>query len=171
MAKVVKTIKIQKEQGVKLCEDMLVDNMAREEILQQITKKYKISVGAIDKWIKTAKPNAEKRRKEDDGRKERAEIERQGTIEATKLQLLKEGLVTDLELEVFLCRIAIGGIDVSEMAKGIQVIRDVSPIERMKAVEILFKKRGSNASSKVELSGDVGVQLFKFGFNDERSGD
>ncbi len=164
MAKVVKTVRIQKSQGVKLCEDMLYKKLGREEILQQITKSYKISVGAIDKWIKIAKPAAETRHKE-------AETIRIEQTKEAELQALKEGLVSDLELEVFLSQIAVGGVNVCEMAKGMVVIRDVSPLERLKAIDLLFKKRGSNASSKLEITGKDGVQLFKFGYGDDTESD
>lgn len=137
--------KISASQGIKLCEDLLFSGHSRESILQKITKSYKISVGAIDKWIKQAKPEAEIRQKQ-------AEITRVNQIEQANLEALKRGLKSDLELEVFLCQLVFGNVDVEEMVQGMTLTRDVSPVERLKAIDLLFKKRGSNAPSKMDLT-------------------
>lgn len=64
----------------------------------------------------------------------------------------KEGLKTDLELELILCSIASQDIEVEEWVRGEAVLRSVSPGEIVAAVKTLFQKRGSNAPTKNQIS-------------------
>jgi hypothetical protein len=144
--------KISAPQGIKLCEDMIVSGVARETILQLITKKYKISVGGIDKWIRQAKPAAEIRQKE-------AEELRVTQLQAAHLEALNKGLKSDLELEVFLCQIAMGDFEIEELIRGEAILRNASPAERIKAIEQLYKKRGSYAPTKIAATNKEGEDV------------
>ena len=61
----------------------------------------------------------------------------------------KNGLKTDLELEQILCQFASNNLQVADFIKGEVVLRGVQPMEIMKAIELLYKKRGSNAPAKI----------------------
>lgn len=78
--------------------------------------------------------------------KDKAESD--GISEATK-EAVKQGLKTDLELEMILCQIASGNVEVEEWIKGTPILRSVSPMEVINAAKVIFTKRGSNAPAKI----------------------
>ncbi len=81
-------------------------------------------------------------------------IEDQRTVEIT--EAAKDGLKTDLELEVILCQIASNNVSVQEWVSGEVVLRDVSPSETIQAIAQLFKKRGSYAPIKTAATDTKG---------------
>jgi hypothetical protein len=62
------------------------------------------------------------------------------------------GLKSDLELEAILCQFASGNLSVSEWVKGQVILRDVTPMESIAAISQIFKKRGSYAATKTDLT-------------------
>ncbi|HRN79831.1 MAG TPA: hypothetical protein PKY29_06110 [Ferruginibacter sp.] len=62
---------------------------------------------------------------------------------------VEESIASDLELEAILCKIATGGISIFDWVNNKPVLRDVTPMEMIAAIDKLFKKRGSYAPSKV----------------------
>lgn len=75
----------------------------------------------------------------------------------TRVKAVEKGLLTDLECEHILCVIATNNIKVQEIKGGEVVLRGITPTEIMKAVELLFKKRGSNAPYQQEIKGDFNL--------------
>jgi len=71
---------------------------------------------------------------------------------ALMVEALKEGLKSDLEIEVMLCQIAIGNVNFEEIKGGSLILRGASPTERVKAADLIFKKRGSYAPVKSEVA-------------------
>jgi len=62
------------------------------------------------------------------------------------------GLKSDLELEAILCQFAAGNLSVAEWVKGEVVLRDVTPMESIAAISQIFKKRGTYAPTKTDLT-------------------
>lgn len=69
--------------------------------------------------------------------------------EASIAEAAEKGLKTDLELEQILCQIASSNLEVEEIMGGAAVLRGATPGEMCKAIDLLFKKRGSYAPTKV----------------------
>lgn len=127
--------------------DMLSKGMERKEILQKLAKTCKVSNRTIDNEIKEAKTIIAERNKE-------TEVIRLSVTKQMTEEAIKEGLKSDLELEVILCQIASGNIEVQEWIKGEAVLRSVSPMEVINATKTIFAKRGSNAPEKSEVKID-----------------
>lgn len=134
-----------KQKRVEEITAMLNKGMDRKAILQQFAKTYKISARTVDNEIKEAKSIIA-------GRKEEAEQIRLAATKAMTEEAIKEGLRSDLELEVILCQIAGGGVQVAEWVKGEAVLRGPTPTEIVNAAKALWLKRGSNAPVKSSVS-------------------
>ena len=87
----------------------------------------------------------------------RAEFKRTLINEVTTQEIeegLKNGLKSDLEIELQLCKIAFGEIDVMETTSTpdglIEFNRKPTPNEMINAMKELWKKRGTYAPDKVE---------------------
>lgn len=65
---------------------------------------------------------------------------------------LKGAIKSDLELEAILCQIAGGNVQVEDWVKGEVVLRDVTPGEITQATAQIFKKRGSYAAIKQDIT-------------------
>jgi hypothetical protein len=139
-----------REKWLDLIANMLSDGKERSEILQTVIKDYKASEGTIDKWIKQAKIIVSERRQQ-------AEAIRVRETEAVIKDAVIDGLKSDLELEIILCQIATNNISVEEWVSGESVLRGVKPNEITKAIEVLYKKRGSNAPDKQEIKGELSL--------------
>lgn len=133
--------KIAPDKGIELTINLLSEGKTRADILQQITTNYKISAGAVDKWIKAARPVVLARQQEAE------QVRIKATAEAIE-DSLKSGLKSDLEIEVILCQIITDNVQVEEWVYGNKILRGVSPGEIIAAAQTIFKKRGSNAPIK-----------------------
>lgn len=138
---------ITREKGVELIADLIFKGKSRKEIVLKFTTEYKVSEGCVDKWIKQAKPKAELIGQE-------AEKIRASAMDEGIRQAMKEGLLSDIEIEIILCKIVAGGITVEEYVKGDVIIRGVTPPEQIAAARVLYLKRGSNALPKLPLDED-----------------
>lgn len=136
-----------REKGVEICTELLFKGKYRKDILQVIAKDYKASDGTVDKWIKLAKPKADALRKQ-------AEKIKAEAFDSTITEALKEGLLSDIEIEVILCRIISGGLRVEEWIKGEIVLRGVTPAEQINAAKTIYQKRGSNEAPKLPKNKD-----------------
>lgn len=82
------------------------------------------------------------------------------TVLAEELKTaIEESISSDLELEAILCKIATGGVSVTEWVKGKPTLRDVTPMEVIVAIDKLFKKRGSYAPSKIAKTKSDGTDI------------
>lgn len=131
---------------------MLLKGHSRKEIIQTITKDYKVSFGAIDKWIKSARPGVAKLQEE-------AEAIRVKETTDAQVAAVKEGLLTDIEIEMVLCRIITGGFKIQEIIKDGVVLRDVTPQEIVAAARTIYTKRGSNAPTKTASTNTKGQDV------------
>ncbi len=61
---------------------------------------------------------------------------------------INAAIKSDLELDLILSQIATAGVEVEEYVKGEAVTRSVTPMEQIKAIDQLFKRRGSYAPLK-----------------------
>ena len=120
---------------------MLEKGMERKDIVQKIRKTFGVSERSVDNAIKEAKKILEERNKQNEA------IRQEQTTQALK-ESLNEAIISDLELEGILCTIATGNIKVEEIIKGEAVLRDISPMEQIAAIDKLYKKRGSYAPVK-----------------------
>ena len=87
----------------------------------------------------------------------RAEIKRlalNSTLTSKTIEEAKNGLKTDLEIEMQLCRIAFGELDVFETTSTpdgiIDFQRKPTPGEMIQAMKEIWKKRGTYAPDKLE---------------------
>lgn len=147
---------ISKAKGIEICIEQMCLGKSRKEILQHFTKTYKLSDSTVDKWIKEARTTVEQRQKE-------AEAIRIKESEQAIAEAVKTGLKSDLELEVFLCQIAVGDLQIEEVIRGETIIRNTSPFERIKAIEVIYKKRGSFAAEKIQHEGGVVINMLPMG--------
>lgn len=119
---------------------MLEKGLERKEILQELSKNFKVSSRTIDSEIKEAKNIVSERNKQ------RENIRQEKTSQALKDELNK-ALKSDLELEAHLCKIAFGEIEVEDKQQSDQFglttfKRKPTASEMTKAIDVLFKKRG-----------------------------
>ena len=121
---------------------MLEKGMERRQICEKLLKSAKVSRGTVDRGIKAAKVVISKRNEQ------REAIRLSVTTEEIQ-KAAKDAIISDLELEAILCTIATGKIKIQEIVQGVGVLRDVSPSEITKAIDLIFKKRGSNAPTKL----------------------
>jgi hypothetical protein len=142
--------KISKVKGVEICTELLQNRKSRKEILQEISKSYKVSDKTVDNWMKEARVVVQ-------GRQQEAESIRLMHMDAAISDGIKEGLLSDMEIELILCKIISGDVKVEEFIKGNAVLREVTPTEITNAAKVIYAKRGSNAASKIEHSGKVNL--------------
>jgi len=142
--------KISKAKGVEMCIEMLDARKSRKEILQEISKSYKVSDKTVDNWIKEARVTVH-------GRQQEAERIRLMHMDATISEGIKDGLLSDMEIELILCKIISGGVQVEEYIKGSAVLREVTPTEITNAAKVIYAKRGSNAPEKKEITGKINL--------------
>lgn len=150
---------ISQSKGIEICIEQMSLGKSRREILQYFTKNYKFSDSTIDKWARQARKTIESRKKE-------AEQIRIKETEQAIAESVKQGLKSDLELEVFLCQIAMGDLQIEDIIRGNTFIRNTSPIERIRAIEVIYKKRGSYAPEKTQSNISAVVNMV--GMGDER---
>lgn len=133
---------------------MLERGLERKEILQQLAKTCKVSARTIDDEIKDAKIELKKRNDE-------KEAIRLSVTSVEYAQVVKGQIISDTELEVILCKIATGNIEVEEFIKGVPFLRGVSPSEQIQAIDKLYKKRGTYAPIKNDLGDKVKIIITK----------
>jgi hypothetical protein len=124
---------------------MLEQGMERKAILQKLAKSCKVSARTLDNEIKEAKNIVSERNKQ------REEVRLTTTAETIK-EAVKGALLSDLELEAILCKIAAGKMEVEQVFGENVILREVTPSEMVNAIDKLFKKRGSNAPTKNETN-------------------
>ena len=138
MAKAAKNGKLHRIEQMK---EMLRAGLDRADILKELIKTYKVSIPTMDNELKVA----------------REAIKTEQVAKETILQAnLSEQLNTeinaaiksDLELDLILSQIATAGVEVEEYVKGKVVIRSITPMEQITAIDKLFKRRGSYAPLK-----------------------
>ena len=137
--------KISRTKGVEICIERMILGESRKDILPFLTKSYQVSDSTVTKWMKAAMPAIKERQQQ-------AEAIRVRETEAATIEALGRGLKSDLELESFLCQIAVGDLQVEEFIRGISILRNASPIERIKAIDLIYKKRGSYAAIKSDVT-------------------
>jgi hypothetical protein len=143
---------IPRTKGIELCTDLLAKGNSRQSIVQELTTTYKVSEGGVDKWIKAARPLALVRQKE-------AETIRVTQMEASIAEAVKSGLLSDIEIEMMLCKIISGDMQVEEWIKGDIVLRNVTPMEVIQAAKAIYQKRGSNAPTKIAATTKDGEDI------------
>ena len=121
---------------------MLEMGMERKAILQKIAKTCKVSARTVDDEIKQAKLVVTERNKQ-------KEAIRVGITTEILKNDLEKAIRSDMELEAILCTIATGNAKVEEIVQGKAVLRGITPSEMTNAIDKIFKKRGSNAPTKV----------------------
>lgn len=133
--------------------ELIEKGVDRKEIVQKFAKMYKVGASIVDKDIKKAKIIIETRLKEQEGIRLRE-------MDTEVKEAIKNGLKSDLELELILCQIASGNVKVEEWIKGDPILRDVNPNEVIKAIDTIYKKRGSFPETAIKLKGDKENPLF-----------
>lgn len=142
--------KISKAKGIEICVERLEKGKRRPEILQEFAELYNLSESAIDKWLRQARKIVEDRQKE-------AESIRLMHVDANISEAVKEGLLSDMEIELILCKIISGELQIEEWVKGTAILREVTPTEITNAAKVVYAKRGSNAPEKKEISGKINL--------------
>ena len=130
-----------KIQRIEQMKDMLRLGMDRAAILQELSKTCKLSDRTLDAELKVARQaiGNEMAAKE--------EIRQTNLSEQLKTEI-NASIKSDLELDLILSEIAIGGVTVEEYVKGEAVTRGVTPFEQIAAIDKLYKRRGSYAPLK-----------------------
>ncbi len=131
---------------------MLEKGLERKQILQKLAKTCKVSARTLDNETKEAKTILAERNK-------KKEQIRQDQTEQELKESLSEAIKSDLELEAILCTIATGSIKIEEIIAGDAVLRGVTPYEQISAIDKIFKKRGSNAPTKVANTNEKGEYI------------
>lgn len=135
--------------------EMLKIGKERADILANIVDKWQISARTFDRHLKIAN----ERYKET----QQAIIKAvNDTLQAETVEAIKTGLKTDLELEAILSGYATGSILTEDIIDGTAVLRGLTPLESMKAIDLLFKKRGSNAPIKTKATIETIVPILSF---------
>lgn len=131
---------------------MLEQGMERKQILQKLAKTCKVRERTLDNEIKEAKDILAERNKH----KEKVRLEQ---TEQSIKDAVNEAILSDLEIEGILCKIASGNMQVQEMLAGVPVLRDISPNEIINAAKVIYLKRGSNAPTKINqtISGGIAI--------------
>lgn len=121
---------------------MLEEGIETKQILRKITESYGVSIASVEKDIKDAKLIVAERNRQ----KEAIRVDI--TTKVLK-KVLEKAIRSDMELEAILCTIATGNAKVEEIVQGKAVFRGITPSEMTNAIDKIFKKRGSNAPTKV----------------------
>jgi DNA-binding FrmR family transcriptional regulator len=133
---------------------MLEKGMERKAILQQLAKTCKSSTRTLDNEIKEAKLILHER----NNHKEAIRLEQ--TTDTLK-DAVNEAILSDLELEGILCKIASGNMEVEQIFDGTPILRGVTPNEVTNAVKTIFLKRGSNAPTKINQTIQGGISILE----------
>jgi len=146
MAKAAKNGKVQRIEQMK---EMLRAGLDRAIIFQKLSETCKLSERTLDNELKEAREAI------------RLEMEGKEGIRQAKLseQLKNEinaSIKSDLELDLILSQLAAGECQVEEYVKGVAVIRNISPLEQISAIDKLFKRRGSYAPLKQAQTNTAG---------------
>lgn len=136
--------KISKAKGVEFCVKLLQLGKSRKNIIEELAEICNASERTVDNWIKEASGTVR-------GRQEQAENIRLMQMDANLTDAVKEGLLSDMEIELILCKIISGDVEVEEWVKGKAVLRRVSPTEVTNAAKAIYAKRGSNAPEKQQV--------------------
>jgi len=72
---------------------------------------------------------------------------------------ISANIASELELDVVLSKIALGGCKVQEFIKGDLILRDITPTEIIMAADKLYKRKGSYAPAKVAPTNPDGTPL------------
>jgi hypothetical protein len=147
--------------------ELMIHRMSSELEKQSLDPNYtdsmikhsmQLSDGSFRKFKKLAKLELEKR----------IEIRKEAihkVIEEETIEAVRSGLRTDLEIEVQLCKIAFGEMDVYESTSTpegfIDFKRKPSPQEMIQAIKEIWKKRGTYAAEKI----DANINEFKITLN------
>lgn len=85
---------IRKEKGIEICSDLLFAGRTRKEIIEEITKDYKVSVASIDNWLKAARPAVSERQAAVNAERDRVD---KAAMEATakRLNLSRERILEE----------------------------------------------------------------------------
>lgn len=142
--------KISRAKGVETCIELLQSGKSRKEILQQIAESYKASTKTVDNWMREARVVVQ-------GRRQEAETIRRMQMDETISDAVKEGLLSDMEIELILCKIISGEVEMEEWIRGKVILRTVTPTEVTNAAKAIYAKRGSNAAAKIEHSGGLNL--------------
>lgn len=130
---------------------LLVEGVSHYNIVKQLSTKYEVHQSTVEYWIKAVKPEA-------DFIREEREAFRRKAIQDVEEEL--HGVIkSDLELEAYVSQIAAGNVRVEDWVKGEAVLRGVQPNEIIKAVELLWKKRGTLAPLRVAKTNSKGEDL------------
>lgn len=92
--------KISKQKGIEICVDLLYSGQSRQEILQEITEKYKACESTVDQWIKAARPFVQVRQREAEEIRSRVTQE-EVEASAKKLNLTRERILEELAKVAF----------------------------------------------------------------------
>lgn len=131
---------------------MLSSGLERKQILRKLAKTCKVSARTIDGEIKEARGILTERNR-------KAEEIRLRVSERMTEEAVKAGLKSDLELELILSKIASADVEVEEWIKGLSVMRGISPMESIAAIDKIFKKRGTYAPTKVAQTDTEGKNV------------
>ncbi len=145
-----KSDKIIEEIGV-----MLSKGEAKAKVLADNVARWRISSRTFDRYWVKANEKAKQTRKAID------QVLNDTLTEET-VAAFKEGLKSDLELEVILCQIATNNAQVEEWIAGEKIMRGVLPGEIIAAVREIWKKRGSYAPVKNALTNKDGDDIKSF---------
>ena len=130
---------------------MFEKGATRKEVLQHFSKKCKLSARTLDNEMKEAKLVVDERNKE----KERLRVEQ---TEQTIKESVNEAIISESEIDAVLSMIVTGRIEIEEIIKGEAVLRSVSPMEVIAAADKLYKRKGSYAPQKKEITGNIHLQ-------------
>ena len=137
-----------KQKRVDEISELLLDGWERIKIVQLYSKKYKITYRQVDKYIKEAKEIASK--------KQQNNIELINNLRSEEIQkAVKNDIISDLEIEAKLCKIIKGELEIDDWFSTkdgpISIKRKPNHSDITKAADLLFKKRGSYATEKLEI--------------------
>lgn len=170
-----KVRKISKAKGVEICADRLFVGTKSKEIVRELTEKYGVSVSAVEKWMKAARPIVAARQAEAEQIRARVSAEE---IEASakKLNLTRERILEEYAKIAFFDIRKILTVDgglkpVSDMedqdvgaVAGIEsydekdregevlgTVRKIKIWDKRAALDSICKVMGYNAPDKAEL--------------------
>lgn len=117
----------------------------RNYILQHFTKIYKVSTKTFDNRLKIAKEllAVENKTKED--------IRQSLLPEQVKAEI-EANIASEQEIDLALSKIVMGNCTVEEFIQGKAVLRGIEPMEIIAAADKLYKRKGSYAPAKSDLT-------------------
>lgn len=117
----------------------------RKAIIRKFSKTFKVTDRTFDVLISKAK---ERLAVENQAK----EKERQAKISEELKAEIQAEIASDLELDLVLSKIVKGGYEVEEIIRGTPILRSVSPMEMIAAADKLYKRRGSYAAVKQNVT-------------------